>query len=379
MLALGHVIAGRYRVCVPLGRGGMADVHRGDDLVTGEPVAIKLLRVSPTTERWSGREVRALERLDDPTIVRLRASGIDGDVPYLVLDYVDGEPLSVTLARGALAAPTAVALMAQVADGVAHAHARGIVHRDIKPANILLDRSGRPHLADFGIARLADATATTGAGFLVGTASYLAPEQVRGERVGPAADVYALGLVLLECLTGERAYPGTFNEAAAAHLERDPIIPAGVAPPLARIVRSATARNPAHRPSAGGIAHALRQPAVDVDRADETVAFATAAETQALPVAPAPVPVPQRGRSRRAVVAAIVVGGAVGIAGGLAVAHARDGSDSPTVVTTVASTAAETAPPTSAVTSVTSATTAPRTTVAAPTSKPKPGKGHGKD
>ena len=215
MLAVGELVGGRYRVTSLLGRGGMAEVYRAVDGQTGEDVAVKLLHATAGS-RWSEREIRALSRLHHPAIVRLRDTGVEGPGRYLVLDLVDGEPLADTLQRGALPAGVATELLAIVADGVQHAHDAGIVHRDIKPANILLDRSGRPHLADFGIARLIDATATTGAGFVIGTASYLAPEQVRADRVGPAADVYALGLVLLECLTGERAFPGTFTDAGMA-------------------------------------------------------------------------------------------------------------------------------------------------------------------
>ena len=258
MLAVGELVGGRYRVASLLGRGGMAEVYRAHDDRAGEDVAVKVLHARPALDRWSDREIRALSRLHHPGIVHLRDSGIAGSAAYLVLDLVDGESLAGTLQRGALPAGVATELIAIVADGIQHAHDCGIVHRDIKPANILLDRSGRPHLADFGIARLLDATATTAAGFVLGTASYLAPEQVRAEQVGPPADVYALGLVLLECLTGKRAFPGTFNEAAVAHLARDPEIPASVVPWLATVVRAATAREPGARPSAGQLAIALR-------------------------------------------------------------------------------------------------------------------------
>ena len=215
MLALHHVLGGRYRVGPLIGRGGMADVHRGDDLVTGDVVALKLLRAVPSLDRWSAREVAALSRLDHPAVVRLRASDLHNDPPYVVLDLVEGEPLSEIIRRAVPPEEWTVRTITAVADGLSHAHACGVVHRDVKPSNILVDRDGAPHLADFGVARLVDATATTGAGFIIGTAAYLAPEQVRGERIGPPADVYALGLVLLECLTGRRAFPGTFNEAAA--------------------------------------------------------------------------------------------------------------------------------------------------------------------
>jgi serine/threonine protein kinase len=358
MLALGELVGGRYRVGSLLGRGGMADVYRGVDLASGDPVAIKLLRCGPA--QWSPREVQALSRLDHPAIVRMRASGLDGATPYVILDLVDGEPLSTVLSRGVLPVGVAVGIVARVADGLAHAHACGVVHRDVKPSNILLDSSGRPHLADFGIARLVDSTATTGAGFVVGTASYLAPEQVRAERVGPAADVYALGLVLLECLTGRRAFPGTFIEAAAAHLAHDPTVPAKVSPALARLIKSATSRDPGARPSARELALALR-----------------------------PTAAPERGphrpprRSLGTPIAAIVLGSAVGVAGGLALAPRNSPGSPPatTVVTAPPTTVAPTTVP--ATTTPTTAaravpTTAPPPAVSAPASKGKRGKGHNK-
>ena len=335
MLVLHHVLGGRYRVGPLIGRGGMADVHRGDDLVTGEAVALKVLRALPSLDRWSAREVAALSRLDHPAVVRLRAWDLDGEPPYLVLDLVEGEPLSEMIRRGGQPEEWTVNALATVADGLAHAHGCGVVHRDIKPSNILVDGDGTPHLADFGVARLVDATATTGAGFIVGTAAYLAPEQVRGERVGPPADVYALGLVLLECLTGRRAYPGTFNEAAAAHLDHDPVIPSTVTPRLAHIVGAATAAWSAARPSADQLAGALRG-SVALVAGPPTERIAAATRTAAMP---APSPPPRRG-GRRAVAGVVLAGSIVGVAGGLAVARDRGDGSTPPVVTSVPATSA---------------------------------------
>jgi serine/threonine protein kinase len=197
------------------------------DLVTGDDVAVKLLRAADaTTARWLGREQAALGRLDHPALVRLRATGTDDDRPYLVLDLIEGRSLADVLHDGPLTVGRTAELGALLAAGLAHAHAAGVTHRDVKPANILVDGAGRPHLADFGIARLSAVTTATAAGFVIGTAAYLAPEQVRAEPVGPPADVYALGLVLIECLTGERCFPGSFQEAAMAHLAHPPELPA---------------------------------------------------------------------------------------------------------------------------------------------------------
>jgi hypothetical protein len=254
-------------------------------------------------------------------------------------------------------------VIAEVAGGLAHAHARGVTHRDVKPGNILLDRAERAHLADFGIARLSDATATTGAGFVVGTAAYLAPEQVRAERAGPPADVYALGLVLLECVTGRRAYPGTFNEAAVARLTTSPEIPPTVPPALAAIITEATARDPSRRPSAATLAHLLRQPA---GSEPPTVVDARTAVMKALPRAAA-----RRSRARRARVAtAVALGAGIALAGAVVVVdRAGSGPPSPTIVTTTPTTGATpaTPPPTTVAPPASTTIAAPPTTAPAPT------------
>jgi len=167
----GELLAARYRLGPLLGQGGMAEVRRADDLVAGGEVAVKLLRRLPAGAPWSTREIHALERLDHPSLVRLRDHGVDHGVPYLVLDLVDGSSLADVLVHGPLDSRGAATLIAEVADGLAHAHSRGVTHRDVKPGNILIDGTGRARLADFGIARILDATPTTGAGFVIGTTS----------------------------------------------------------------------------------------------------------------------------------------------------------------------------------------------------------------
>jgi hypothetical protein len=147
-------------------------------------------------------------------------------------------------------------LGAQLAEALAHVHAHGVTHRDLKPANILLARD-RALIADFGVARLVDATRVTATGATVGTAAYLAPEQVLGERPGPPADVYALGLVLLECLSGVREYQGTPAESAVVPLHRQPDVPADLPNQLSATLRAMTAREPDARPTAATAARAL--------------------------------------------------------------------------------------------------------------------------
>ena len=167
------------------------------------------------------------------------------------------------------------ALGAALAAALAHVHARGFVHRDVKPANILLDHGREPRLADFGIARALDGTVATATGAVAGTAAYLAPEQVRGETVGPAADVYALGLVLIEARTGRREYPGAMVESATARLYRRPVVPSGLPRGLAALLAAMTDPDPAARPSAAAVAAALaKRPQVRRRRVGHALAAA---------------------------------------------------------------------------------------------------------
>jgi len=286
VLATDTLLGGRYRLETTIGHGGVADVYRAVDIRTGEPVAVKVLRTATATDlRRFELEARALERLDHPAIVRLRGDGQVDGTPYLVLDLIDGASLLQLLAGGALGEARVCEIGETLADALAHAHALGIVHRDLKPGNVLVGHDGRVHLTDFGIARLVDAAAITSittTGMVVGTAGYLAPEQVRGQTAGPAADVYSLGLVLIEALAGERSFPGPPMQAAIARLQSPPLVPP-VAPWLAVLLRSMTDLDPACRPSAsavaetfahrGGVDHTMVLPVVS----DPTVALAVPA------------------------------------------------------------------------------------------------------
>jgi serine/threonine protein kinase len=174
---------------------------------------------------------------------------------------------------------------AQVADALRYVHGAGIVHRDVTPSNILLARDGRVLLADFGIARLAADTAhLTAQGLMVGTVGYLSPEQVTGGDAGPAADVYALGLTLLEALTGEQAYPGPVPEAALARLTARPVIPETLPPPWPDLLRRMTAHRPSERPTAAEVAGILVRAATGVDAAAVTIHLFTRPPTRPLPV-----------------------------------------------------------------------------------------------
>ena len=170
------------------------------------PVAIKVLRdgESGDEERFAN-EVRLLARFSHPNLVRVLDAGEFGRRGYLVMELIEGATLAQRLSTGPLSDRETAHIGAGIADALGYVHAHGIIHRDIKPANVLLDTNGGAHLADFGIARLLDTTGFTMTGMMLGTPAYLAPEQVEGREIGPAADVYSLGLVLYECLSGHRA------------------------------------------------------------------------------------------------------------------------------------------------------------------------------
>ena len=186
-------------------------------------------------------EARALDRLDHRCLVSVFDGGLHRSRPYLVMQLIRGQSLSGRLLSGPMAATSVVPLMALLADALAHVHGRGVVHRDVKPSNILLDQQGVPYLSDFGIALLSGHPRVTSADEIVGTPAYLAPEQVYGGQLGPAVDIYALGLVLLECLTGRREYNGTNRmKAALARLDRAPQIPAELPVPLTALLHAMT-------------------------------------------------------------------------------------------------------------------------------------------
>ena len=244
------LVGGRYELGALLGTGASAVVRRALDRVSGRTFAVKLFHAGASAHdrRRQQREMRALAALHHPGLVALHDGGVEDGRPFIVTDLVEGPTLAERLDVGPLDPDEVLRIGARLADALAHVHGAGIVHRDLKPANVLLGADG-PRLADFGIARALDGTAVTGTGYVVGTAAYLAPEQVRGEWVGPEADVYALGLVLLESLTGRREYPGALVESATARLHRPPCIPTGLPFALDTALRAMTALDQFDRPA----------------------------------------------------------------------------------------------------------------------------------
>ncbi|MFF5968727.1 serine/threonine protein kinase [Streptomyces collinus] len=254
-----RILAGRYRLDGLIGSGGAADVHRGFDLRLRRPVAVKIFRPGSgfDTEEAFRSETVILARLQHPGLVTAFDAGHHDGEAFLVMQLIDGRTLKSRIAEGPLTCEAAAALGAALAEALAHAHEEGIVHRDVKPSNIILDSSGRPHLTDFGISRLLDATTRTATGALTGTAAYLAPEQVLGRPVGRPADIYALGLVLLESLTGRLEYDGGPLEAAIARLHRRPDLPDFLPDGFATLLRDMTSLEEDVRPGAADCAQAL--------------------------------------------------------------------------------------------------------------------------
>jgi hypothetical protein len=378
VIAPGDLVDGRYAVGEPLGRGGTGEVFRALDTRAASAVALKVLTSTvPGSDRRFRSEADLLRRLEHPGIVALRSAGVHEGVPYLVLGLARGPSLADELHRGRLGVDRALDVGAQLADALGHAHDRGVTHRDVKPSNILFDGERRVRLADFGIARLTDGPALTTTGQVVGTAPYLAPEQLSGEVVGPPADVYALGLVLAECVSGRPCFSGNGIAVAVSRLHRAPALPDDVPRWLHEALGMMTARAPAHRPPADAVAATLRSHDVGpvaAATAQHAVGLAPVVDTAGVPEATEvmagadrrPVARRQRGgapmqRSVGAMTAVVVALVLVC----LGVLSTRDGGppDEPpaeAVTTTVPLTTATTPPP----------TTPPPTTSPPPTTAP---------
>jgi serine/threonine protein kinase len=292
-----ELLSGRYRLGDVIGRGGMASVYSAKDVNLGRDVALKLFApqsADPDELRRQEAEIELLATLNHPSLVTLFDAGTDTRIPeeprpFLTMELVDGQDLRARIRHSTLPLDEIAVIGAGVSDALAYVHSLGIVHRDIKPANILLVpvRPGeplRPKLTDFGIARILGGTRLTATGTMVGTAAYLSPEQSRGGDLGPATDIYSLGLVLLECMKGDVEYPGSAVESAVARLHRAPAIPGSVPAEWAKLIRAMTALDPFDRPTAADLEVSLRHALVSPGSLPGLLAEE---RTRVLPVPPA--------------------------------------------------------------------------------------------
>ncbi|MFE0591538.1 protein kinase [Micromonospora echinospora] len=267
MLSPGVQLGNRYRLDERIASGGMGDVWRGTDQVLGRVVAVKsllpaLLDEPGFAERFRG-EARTMATINHPGVVDIYDFGSDQQIAFLIMEYVEGDALSATLNRvGRLTPARTMALVAQAADALHAAHGKGIVHRDVKPGNLLVRPNGTLVLTDFGIARSELVGQLTAAGSVLGTASYISPEQAAGAVATPASDVYALGVVAYQCLAGRRPFEGDNPlEIAMRHVRETPRpLPPDIPPPVRALVDRAMAKDPTARwPSAAALAGAARQ------------------------------------------------------------------------------------------------------------------------
>ncbi|BBH63590.1 hypothetical protein ACTI_02750 [Actinoplanes sp. OR16] len=304
----GELLGARYRLDDRLAAGGMGEVWRATDMVLGRPVAVKTLLAGYADDAgFRSRfqhEARAMASLRHAGVVPVYDFGDTGDGAYLVMARVDGRPLNERIAeRGPLGPAETMSVVTQAARALAAAHEAGIVHRDVKPGNLIIEPDGTVVLVDFGVARSANSVTLTGAREVVGTALYIAPEQVSKQTTGPSADIYALGVVAYHCLAGHPPFVGDNPLAVALqHVsEEPPPLPDTVPAPVRDLVTRALEKDPADRfPSAAAMADAAAALiTVEGDAAAATAVLApalsrTVTDLPAPPPPPPPAPRPRR-------------------------------------------------------------------------------------
>ena len=310
MPARGDLLGDRYRLDDRIASGGMGDVWQATDTVLGRDVAVKTLHgdraTDPGFQSRFRHEAQAMALLHHPNIADVYDYGQTGSDAYIVMARVDGEPLDRRIAeRGRLTVPETLSMVAQAGRALDAAHRAGIVHRDVKPGNLIIQPDGTVVLVDFGVSRSAHSATLTGAKEVVGTALYIAPEQVSKQVTGPSVDVYALGAVAYHCLAGRPPFLGDNPVAVALrHLEDDPPdLPDDVPEPVRALVATAMAKKPGDRfPSAAAMADAAEVAAGSTDAAAATAvrSYPGGDETMVLAAASPP------GRRRGALLAGIM-------------------------------------------------------------------------
>ncbi|MEV4352198.1 serine/threonine-protein kinase [Actinoplanes sp. NPDC049596] len=349
MLTAGHLLGNRYRLDERIATGGMGDVWRGTDVVLGRTIAVKVLRSAMLSDpefaaRFYG-EARMMAAFRHPGVVEVYdyagadETGGEESVAYLVMAYVEGEPLSTRVKQGPMPVAETMSIVAQAAEALHAAHQNGTIHRDVKPGNLIVKPNGTVVLVDFGVARSNAVTSVTAVNAIVGTALYMAPEQVAKGNVSPATDIYALGAVAYHCISGHPPFDGdNALQVALRHLEDEPEpLPADVPPDVVALIQKAMAKQPADRfETAAEFAEAAFAAAGPLDwkRLTGTLKVAPlspAAPTRAVPLPrdlpPPPPPIPAKGPPRSQTALLIGVVALLVLAGGLALAIALRSGD----------------------------------------------------
>jgi serine/threonine-protein kinase len=280
---------GAYRIEAALARGGMGAVYRAYEEALDRSVALKVLPAELLHERGFAerfkREARLAAKLEHPHIVPIHAYGIEGGHPWMALRLITGGSLAEVVQGGRLDPVRTVEVLRDVADALDHAHRKGVIHRDVKPQNVLLDDAGRAYLADFGIARMLESSShITATGMIQGTPAYMAPEQAEGKTLGPACDIYALGVMAYQCMVGRVPFSGTPVAVLVKHVNTPPPLPSReeLKPSLTAVLHRCLAKDPDARwESAEAFVAAL-------DRARQEDGPATVSEATATLTTPTP-------------------------------------------------------------------------------------------